>query len=54
MGRQETTKFDSADYLNSAEGIAAYLDAYLEDSAPEEPRNALGTVARAHRRNKRS
>jgi probable addiction module antidote protein len=48
MGRQETTKFDSADYLNSAEAIAAYLDAWLEDSTPEELRNALATVARSH------
>ena len=48
MGRQETTAFDSADYLNTAEAIAAYLDAYLEDSTPEELRNALATVARSH------
>ena len=48
MGRQETTRFDSADYLGSAEAIAAYLDAYLEDSTPEELRNALATVARSH------
>jgi probable addiction module antidote protein len=48
MGSQETTKFDSADYLNSGEAIAAYLDAYLEDSTPEELRNALATVARSH------
>ena len=46
--RIETTKFDSADYLNSAEAIAAYLDAYLEDGTPEELRNALATVARSH------
>jgi probable addiction module antidote protein len=44
----ETTTFDSADYLNSAEAIAAYLDAYLEDATPEELRNALDTVARSH------
>lgn len=48
MAKIETTKFDSADYLNSAEAIAAYLDAYLEDSTPEELRNALATVARSH------
>ena len=46
--RIETTKFDSADYLNSAEAIAAYLDAYLEDASPEELRHALDTVARSH------
>jgi probable addiction module antidote protein len=44
----ETTAFDSADYLNTAEAIAAYLDAYLEESTPQELRNALATVARSH------
>lgn len=48
MGKIETTAFDSADYLNTAEGIASYLDAYLEDSSPEELRGALATVARSH------
>lgn len=47
MGTIETTAFDSADYLSSAEAIAAYLDAYLEDGSPEELRQALGTVARS-------
>jgi probable addiction module antidote protein len=48
MAKIDTTAFDSADYLNSAEAIAAYLDAYLEDSTPEELRAALDTVARSH------
>ncbi len=48
MAKIETTMFDSADYLNSAEAIAAYLDAYLEDAAPDELRRALATVARSH------
>ena len=48
MAKIETTAFDSADYLNNAESIAAYLDAYLEDAAPEELRGALATVARSH------
>ena len=48
MAKIETTAFDSADYLNSADAIAAYLDAYLEDSSPEELRQALDTVARSH------
>ena len=48
MGKIETTRFDSADYLNSAEAIAAYLEAYLEDGTPEEWRHALDTVARSH------
>jgi DNA-binding phage protein len=32
MAKTETTAFDSADHLNTAEAIAAYLDAYLEDA----------------------
>ena len=48
MAKIETTKFDSADYLNSAKAIAAYLDASLEDSSPEELRRALDIVARSH------
>jgi probable addiction module antidote protein len=48
MAKIETTAFDSADYLNSAEAIAAYLDAYLEDATPEELRTALSNVARSH------
>jgi probable addiction module antidote protein len=48
MAKIETTAFDSADYLNSAEAIAAYLDAYLEDATPEELRGALSNVARSH------
>jgi DNA-binding phage protein len=48
MARIETTAFHSADYLNTAQAIAAYLDAYQEDSTPEELRNALATVARSH------
>jgi DNA-binding phage protein len=37
----------SFDYLDSAKAIAAHLDAYLEDSTPEERRAALDTVARS-------
>jgi probable addiction module antidote protein len=48
MAKIETTAFDSADYLNTAEDVAAYLDAYLEDGSPEEIRAALDTVARSH------
>lgn len=48
MAKIETTAFDSADYLGSAEAIAAYLDAYLEDASQEELRRALDTVARSH------
>ncbi|MEO6225996.1 MAG: addiction module antidote protein [Sphingomicrobium sp.] len=48
MAKVQTTAFDSADYLNSAEAIAGYLDAYLDDSTPEELREALANVARSH------
>lgn len=48
MAKIETTAFDSADYLNSAEAIAAYLDVYLEDGSPEELREAMANVARSH------
>lgn len=48
MAKIETTAFDSADYLNSAEAIAAYLDVYLEDGTAEELREAMATVARSH------
>ena len=48
MAKIETTAFDAADYLNSPEDIAAYLDSYLEDGTPEELRGALDTIARSH------
>lgn len=48
MGKIETTRFDAADYLNSAEDVAAYLATWLEDGSPEELRAALNTVARSH------
>lgn len=47
MAKIETTPFDSADYLDTAEAIAAYLDSWLEDGTPEELRNALAAVARS-------
>jgi probable addiction module antidote protein len=43
----ETTAFDSANYLDGAEAIAAYIETYLEDGSPEEIRSALATVARS-------
>ncbi|MBB5707091.1 addiction module antidote protein [Sphingopyxis panaciterrulae] len=44
----ETKPWDAADYLNTPEDIAAYLDAYLEDGTSEEIREALKTIARSH------
>lgn len=43
----KTIPWDAADHLNSAESIAAYLDAALEDGDPDLIRAALGDVARA-------
>lgn len=43
----ETTKWDAADYLDSPEMIAAYIDAALEDGDPAVIAAALGDVARA-------
>lgn len=48
MAKIETTVFESADHLNTAEDVAAYLGAYLEDGTPDELRKALATVARSH------
>lgn len=47
--KETFTRYDSADYLESEEDMAAYLQACLEE-APDDPAfiaQALGTVARA-------
>jgi probable addiction module antidote protein len=43
----KTTRFDSAEYLDSDEAITAYLDEALETDDPAFIAQALGTVARA-------
>jgi probable addiction module antidote protein len=43
----KTTRFDSAQYLDSDEGITAYLDEALETDDPAFIAQAVGTVARA-------
>jgi probable addiction module antidote protein len=43
----ETTLYDSADYLDSPEAIAAYIEAAFEDGEPALITHALGVVARA-------
>ena len=43
----ETTPYDSADYLDSPEDIAAYLEAAFEDGDPALITHMLGVVARA-------
>jgi len=43
----ETSLYDSADYLDSPEAIAAYIEAAFEDGEPAVITHALGIVARA-------
>jgi len=43
----KTTRFDSAEYLDSDEAISAYLEEALETDDPAFITRALGTVARA-------
>jgi probable addiction module antidote protein len=43
----KTTRYDTADYLDSPEAIAAYIDAVFEDGDPALLVHALGVVARA-------
>ena len=45
--KQKTTRFDSAEYLNSAEAIGAYMEDALESNDPAFIAHALGTIARA-------
>lgn len=40
-------KFDTAEFLDSAEAIAAYLEEAFQDEDPVEIAKALGNVARA-------
>jgi probable addiction module antidote protein len=43
----KTTAYDSAEYLDSDEAIAAYVDEALGSADPAHIANALGIVARA-------
>lgn len=43
----ETSRFDIADYLDSNEMIAEYLNTVLEDGNDEEIITALGYIAKA-------
>lgn len=43
----ETTKWDAAEFLNSDEAIAAYLEAAFEDGDPKMIAVALGDIAKA-------
>ena len=44
----ETTRFDASELLDTPARRAAYLSAAFETGDPEEIRDALGIVARAH------
>ena len=43
----KTTRFDSADYLDSPEAIGAYMEDALESNDPAVVAHALGVIARA-------
>lgn len=43
----ETTKFDVADYLDSEEMIAEYLNTVLEDGNSSDLINAIGHIAKS-------
>lgn len=43
----KTQPYDVAEYLESGEDMAAYLDAAMEDGDPRIIANALGSIARA-------
>ena len=45
----QTTRWDSAEYLQTEEDIAAYLNAILEENDPALVTHALGVIARAKR-----
>ena len=47
MARLRTTRWDTADYLDSPERIAGYLQAAFEDGDPALIAAAIGDVARA-------
>ena len=43
----ETLPYDSADFLDSPDAIAAYIEAAFEDGDPTVITHALGVIARA-------
>jgi probable addiction module antidote protein len=47
MGKTKTIPWDAAEYLNTDEEMAAYLEAALEDGEPSLVAAALGDIARA-------
>jgi probable addiction module antidote protein len=47
MARTKTEPYDAAEYLETKEDMAAYLEAALEDGDPRVIVQALGAIARA-------
>ena len=47
MAKTKTRPYDAAEYLETPEDMAAYLEAALEDGNPAVVTQALGTIARA-------
>ena len=45
--KETFTRYDTADYLETEEDIAAYLTLVLEEGDPGELAHALGVIARA-------
>lgn len=43
----KTTKFDAADYIETPEDVAAYIEAVLEDGDPELIKSAIGDIVRS-------
>ena len=46
MAKTKTKPYDSAEYLETAKDMAAYLEAALEDGDPRVVVHALGNIAR--------
>lgn len=46
MAKTKTKPYDSAEYLETTEDMAAYLEAALEDGDPRVIVHALGNIAR--------
>lgn len=48
MAKTRTRPYDTAEYLETEEDMALYLEAALEDGDPRVVTAALGDIARAH------
>ena len=47
MAKTKTRPYDASEYLETAEDMAAYLEAAFEDGEPTVVVRALGAIARA-------